>query len=44
MSEKNDKDNDSKSAKTLKDRPDKKPDLDDYKSEDKDEIVQERLE
>ncbi|HJT47762.1 MAG TPA: hypothetical protein VJ729_06230 [Nitrososphaeraceae archaeon] len=30
--------------KKLKDRPDNKPDLDDYKSKDKDEIVEEKLE
>jgi hypothetical protein len=44
MSEKNEKDNSGKVRKSLKDRPDKKPSIDDYKSEDKDEIVQEKLE
>ena len=44
MSEKNEKNSDSKSAKTLKDRPDRKPDLHDYKSEDKDAIIEEKLE
>ena len=44
MSEKNEKDNAGKVGKSLKDRPDKKPSVDDYKSEDKDEIVEERLE
>ncbi len=38
MSEDNEKDNGSKAANTLKDRPDKKPDLHNYKSEDKDAI------
>jgi hypothetical protein len=33
MSEDNEKDNGSKAANTLKDRPDKKPDLHNYKSE-----------
>ena len=36
MPEDNEKDNSSKTANTLKDRPDKKPDLHDYKSKDKD--------
>lgn len=44
MSEKNEKDNAGKVGKSLKDRPDKKPNVDDYKSEDKDEIIQEKLE
>ena len=39
MPEDIEKDNGSKAANRLKDRPDKKPDLHDYKSEDKDEIV-----
>jgi hypothetical protein len=39
MSEDNKKDTGNKAANTLKDRPDKKPDLHDYKSEDKDEVV-----
>ena len=34
MPEDNEKDNGSKAANRLKDRPDKKPDLHDYKSED----------
>jgi hypothetical protein len=38
MPEDNEKDNGSKAANRLKDRPDKKPDLHDYKSEDKDVI------
>jgi hypothetical protein len=44
MSEDKEKDNDNNATNTLKDRPTKKPDLHDYKSEDKDEIVQEKLE
>jgi hypothetical protein len=44
MSEKNEKDNAGKAGESLKDRPDKKPNVDDYKSEDKDEIVEEKLE
>ena len=43
MSEENKK-HDEEAYKKLKDRPDKKPDLDDYKSKDKDEIVEEKLE
>ena len=39
MSEDNKKDNGKKAADTLKDRPDKKHDLHDYKSEDKYELV-----
>ena len=38
MPEDNEKDNGSKAGNRLKDRPDKKPDLHDYKSEDKDAI------
>ncbi|HZA07033.1 MAG TPA: hypothetical protein VE619_04945 [Nitrososphaeraceae archaeon] len=44
MSEKKEKDDAAKTDKPLKDRPDKKPSVDDYKSEDKDEIIQEKLE
>ena len=43
MSEDNEKDNGSKAANTLKDRPDKKPDLHNYKSEDKDAMEEEKL-
>jgi hypothetical protein len=43
MSEENKK-QDEEAYKKLKDRPDKKPDLDDYKSKDNDEIVEEKLE
>jgi hypothetical protein len=38
MSEDNEKDNSGKAPNALKDRPDKKSDLHDYKSEDKDAI------
>jgi hypothetical protein len=38
------KNNGNKAANTRKDRSTKKPDLHDYKSEDKDEIVEEKLE
>ncbi len=44
MSEVNKKHDDEEEYKKLKDRPDKKPDLEDYKSKDKDEIVEEKLE
>jgi hypothetical protein len=44
MSEKKEKDDAAKTDKPLKDRPDKKHSIDDYKSEDKDEIIQEKLE
>ena len=44
MSEKNEKDNAGKAGRSLKDRLDKKPNVDDYKSEDKDEIVEKKLE
>ena len=40
MPEDNEKDNGSKAANRLKNRPDKKPDLHDYKSEDKEAIGQ----
>jgi hypothetical protein len=44
MSEENKKhDDEEETYKKLKDRQDKKPDLDDYKSKDKDEIVEEKL-
>jgi hypothetical protein len=44
MPEDNNKDNSSEAANTLKDLPNKKPDLHDYKSEDKYEIVEEKIE
>jgi hypothetical protein len=44
MPEDNKKANGSEAANTLKDRPNKKPDLHNYKSEDKDEIVEEKIE
>jgi hypothetical protein len=44
ISEQNKKDNTNEDSKTSKARPDKKPDLHDYKSEDKDALFEERLE
>jgi hypothetical protein len=44
MSEHNKKDKVNEDDKTSKGRPDKKPDLRDYKSEDKDALVEEKLE
>ena len=44
MSEHNKKDKVNEDDETSKGRPDKKPDLRDYKSEDKDALVEEKLE